>query len=125
MAFLEVAVDTGKTPAIVPTITVTDASKEAQPDGVSQGNAKGPPGAMPDGPAPQIPDWYKAGWRAVGGIDDPQTEGAEKDKTVIDMFLNEQMYGAWYHNAGIVFFVRLIFYSLSLGNCRVLLAPHN
>lgn len=61
---------------------------------------------MPDGPAPTIPEWYKAGWRAVGGIDSPKKEGEEHDKSIIDMYLNEQFYGAWYHNAAIIFFVR-------------------
>jgi hypothetical protein len=65
-----------------------------------------PPGAMPDGPAPSIPDWYKVGWRAVSGIDTPPLqEGEEKDRSVLGVFLAEQFYGEWYHNAALVFIV--------------------
>ncbi|OBZ79219.1 Uncharacterized protein PYUK71.03c [Grifola frondosa] len=62
------------------------------------------PGAMPSGPAPTIPDWYKVGWRSVSGIDTPiLSEGEERDKLVLSMFLKEQYYGEWYHNAAIIF----------------------
>ena len=93
-----------------PTITVTDADKIEKTDSVSskspqEDTGPQPPGAMPDGPAPPIPDWYKVGWRAVGGIDDPATEGEEKDKAALDLFISEMYYGAWYHNAAIIFFV--------------------
>ena len=66
-----------------------------------------PPGAMPAGPAPPIPDWYKVGWRSVSGADDPTVpEGEMKDKTVLDAFLKEQFYGDWYHNAALIVVVR-------------------
>ncbi len=68
------------------------------------------PGALPDVRAPEIPDWYKVGWRATSGIDNPPLEeGEEKDKGVLAMFLSEQYYGDWYHNAAIIFFVRIFF----------------
>ena len=68
------------------------------------------PGELPAGPAPAIPEWYKVGWRQVGGIDaDPLTAGEQKDRTVLDMFLGEQFYGYWYYNAGIIFFVGLLY----------------
>lgn len=102
----------GKAPAIPPTITITDADKDPHPNGVPPESqppgGKALPGAMPEGAAPEIPDWYKVGWRAVGGIDQPLTEGEERDKAVLEMFLSEQLYGAWWHNAGIVFFVRFM-----------------
>ena len=61
---------------------------------------------MPAGPAPEIPDWYKLGWRDVSGIDRPALqEGEEKDKAVLDLFLSEQFYGEWYHNAALVIVV--------------------
>lgn len=66
------------------------------------------PGAMPSKPANAIPDWYKVGWRQMTGIDEPHLlEGEEADKRVLDMFLSEQFYGAWYHNAAIIVVVRL------------------
>lgn len=59
-----------------------------------------------------IPDWYKVGWRAVGGIDSPELQGDIKDATILSTFLKEQYYGDWYHNAGLVFFVRAILSAL-------------
>lgn len=65
------------------------------------------PGDLPAGPAPAIPDWYKVGWRQVGGIDaDPIIAGEHKDRSVLDMFLSEQFYGYWYYNAAVIIFVR-------------------
>ncbi|EGO02737.1 hypothetical protein SERLA73DRAFT_165692 [Serpula lacrymans var. lacrymans S7.3] len=70
-----------------------------------KGSTPTPPGAFPSGPAPAIPDWYKVGWRAVSNIDAPALEeGEEKDKTILSMYLNEQYYGDWYHNAALIFF---------------------
>lgn len=66
-----------------------------------------PPGGMPTAPAANIPDWYKVGWRAVSGIDlPPLAEGEEKDRSILHLFLSEQFYGDWYHNAAIIVFVR-------------------
>lgn len=63
------------------------------------------PGALPDGTAPEIPDWFKIGWRSVGGIDNaPLSEGEAKDKAALGMFLSEQYYGYWWTNAAIMFF---------------------
>lgn len=111
----ELSVSTGKTPAIPPTITITDADKDPHPTGVPPesippGN-KAVPGALPDGPAPQIPEWYKIGWRAVGGIDEPLTEGEDRDKTILEQFLGEQYYGHWWHNAAVIFFVCISYLS--------------
>lgn len=101
---IEVPVDMGDA-NIVPTITVEDVDKLAETDPESQ-SPQPIPGAMPAGPAPVIPDWYKIGWRAVGGLDEPAlTEGEEKDKAVLLAFLKEQFYGDWYHNAAIIVFV--------------------
>lgn len=64
------------------------------------------PGALPDGIAPEIPDWYRIGWRQMSGIDDPPlAEGQEKDKGVLELFLSEQFYGSWYHDAALIVFV--------------------
>ncbi|KAG1757254.1 C2 domain-containing protein [Suillus lakei] len=63
------------------------------------------PGEYPSGLAPAIPDWYKVGWRAVANIDAPALEeGEEKDKHILQLFLAEQYYGQWYHNAALIFF---------------------
>ncbi|KAH9949508.1 tricalbin [Amylocystis lapponica] len=114
----EVTVDTGNT-MVVPTITIEDVDKkhhenghaahhepQSQPEPVQEyipADEAPVPGAMPAGPAPVIPDWYKVGWRAVGGIDNlPPQEGEEKDKSVLAMFLSEQFYGEWYHNAALI-----------------------
>ena len=119
----EVAVDTGKTtPSILPTITIEDADNIPHPNGHSQKTVPDSPasptwptdptspdtpevpGAMPNGPAPEIPDWYKVGWRDVSGVDKPvvKAEGEEKEKELLSLFLSEQFYGEWYHNAAMV-----------------------
>ncbi|KAF9452575.1 transmembrane protein [Macrolepiota fuliginosa MF-IS2] len=109
----ELKLDTGRSSA-VPTITVEDHDKPQPkvtvPDGAQSpppveedAVSNGLPGAMPTGPAPAIPDWYRVGWRQVSGIDDaPLTEGEERDRGILDQFLNEQFYGAWYHNAAVI-----------------------
>ena len=109
--FPEIPVAVGGKPAIPPTITVTDADKvessdSAKPDPEQLETQT--PGAMPQGIVSTIPDWYKAGWRAVGGIDEPRPEGEEKDKAILDLFISDMYYGDWYHNAAIIFFVRTI-----------------
>lgn len=97
----ELAVDTGN-PNIVPTINIEDMDKAAAEESLSPLQQQ-PPGAMPAGRAPPIPDWYKVGWRAVSRVDDPAVpEGEAKEKTVLDAFLKEQFYGDWYHNAAII-----------------------
>ena len=103
----EVAIDTG-TAHILPTITIEDVDKHIADDAKPQlPDQPEPqlPGAIPSAPPPQIPDWYKVGWRAVGGIDVPQSEGVEKDHSILALFLHEQYYGDWYHNAALIFFV--------------------
>ena len=106
----EVAISSGQTPALPPTITVTDADTEADIPSSSE-----LPGTLPEEAAPAIPDWFKIGWRAVGGIDNaPLTEGLQKDKALLEMFINEQYYGAWYHNAAIIFFAVFMSHFLTL-----------
>lgn len=130
MHCLGIAVDTGNS-NVVPTITIEDVDNVAHVSGRTNGNANGhtppsptgstasqqsspdvptPPGAIPTTPAPAIPDWYKVGWRAVADIDSPaSTEGEERDKTILEMFLNEQLYGDWYHNAALIVVVSVSF----------------
>lgn len=93
---------------VLPTVIVHDAEK------AMKGELEGPtvlpptPGAYPSSLAPVIPDWYRVGWRAVANIDAPPLEeGEERDKSILGLFLREQFYGAWYHNAALIFFVRL------------------
>jgi hypothetical protein len=99
----ELAVDTGNSD-VIPTITVHGV--EAHPDDVATTvQPANTPGSF-DAQPYVIPDWYKVGWRAVGGLDSPQLEGDAKDSAILSTFLKEQYYGDWYHNAGLVFFVR-------------------
>lgn len=115
---IEVQLDKATGPPIQPTITVEDfdADKggEAEPDtplpSTAEFDDQPVPGAMPTGPAPAIPDWYKTGWRAVSNIDTPLPEGEERERNVIAMFINDMYYGQWYHNAGIIFFVIYVSY---------------
>ena len=100
---LELAVDAGNS-NVIPTITVNDA--EAHPSDVATiVQPARTPGSIDARPY-VIPDWYKVGWRAAGGLDSPQLRGEAKDAAVLSTFLKEQYYGDWYHNAGLVFFVR-------------------
>lgn len=102
----------------VPTITIQDIDQEKQdqlkqktptpesgPESPSE-TPNSPVGDFPDVPAPSIPDWYRVGWRQVSGIDDiPSSDPDEKDRSVLDLFISEQYYGTWFHNAGIIIFV--------------------
>ncbi|KAF7437156.1 hypothetical protein PC9H_003992 [Pleurotus ostreatus] len=111
----EVHIDSGES-NVIPTITIEDhdtetpkiTAKDVSPAtvaDVAKDESSKVPGALPEGRAPEIPDWYKVGWRATSGIDNlPLEEGEEKDKGVLAMFLSEQYYGDWYHNAAIIFF---------------------
>ena len=105
------AIDTGHS-AVVPTITVEDFDKlepiQESPDSEEPIEIVAP-GALPATTLPAIPDWYKVGWRAVGGVDEPGvTEGEVKDKVILDLFLKEQFYGEWYYNAGLIVVVCVI-----------------
>jgi len=66
---------------------------------VSNG-ADGVPGQLPPAAAPAIPDWYKIGWRAVGGQDTP--ENGDPDKHILAAFIADQYFGDWYHNAAVI-----------------------
>ncbi|CEL57601.1 putative protein PYUK71,03c OS=Schizosaccharomyces pombe (strain 972 / ATCC 24843) GN=SPAPYUK71.03c PE=1 SV=1 [Rhizoctonia solani AG-1 IB] len=102
----ELPVDTGEGPNPTPTITIEDvdkATREVLEDSNTQ-NGQPMPGMIPEGAAPPIPDWYKVGWRAHAGIDDPVPSEEERDKGILEQWLTEMYYGDWYHNAGIIFF---------------------
>ncbi|KJA26087.1 hypothetical protein HYPSUDRAFT_133560, partial [Hypholoma sublateritium FD-334 SS-4] len=110
-------------PHAIPTITIEDTEKPDETSVqkrpiVEKEHVQNPletndesssiPGALPAFPAPVIPDWYVVGWRQSSGIDKPPlAEGEERDKGVLDLFLSEQFYGDWYHNAGIIVFAVL------------------
>ncbi|KAM5532785.1 hypothetical protein V8D89_013582 [Ganoderma adspersum] len=118
----EVQVDTGAAGDVLPTITVEDTSRtEKKPPPIPVDTEKRPegpesptwptspsapeheiPGDMPSGAAPELPHWYKVGWRDVSGIDLPGSAGDEKHKELLSQFLHEQYYGEWYHNAAMV-----------------------
>ena len=93
---------------IIPTITVEDAdhkhaTNDAEP--LQEEPPEHPPGAIPTRAADAIPHWYRVGWREMSGIDRMQLEGEAKDHAVLDLFISEQFYGDWYHNAGVIVFV--------------------
>ncbi|KAJ7462762.1 C2 domain-containing protein [Mycena galericulata] len=99
----ELTVETGKS-SVVPTIIVEDMDDEKTPHEHEHDDTPQPPGAL--GPAAAaIPDWYLVGWRQASRIDAaPLAEGEEQDRGVLDLFLGEQFYGAWYHNAALIVF---------------------
>lgn len=87
-----------------PSVAVPHANQATQAQAVE----KDAPGAFPAKPAPPIPEWYTVGWRQAVGIDKPPlSDGEEKDNSILHMFVGEQYYGAWYHNAAIIVFVRI------------------
>jgi hypothetical protein len=69
------------------------------------------PGAVSTKPKTEIPEWL-VGWRQVSGIDDPTSTSTEaRNKSALNLFLKEQFYGDWYHNAGVITFVRSLSHS--------------
>lgn len=113
-AIVGVPVAPAKGTQIIPTLTVEDmdsksTSEAAKPSPISTSSAvsdkNSTPGDLPAGKAPIIPDWYKIGWRAVSGIDEPLSEGTAMDRGIIFQFINEQYYGEWYHNAAVIIWV--------------------
>ncbi|KAF8342603.1 tricalbin [Cantharellus anzutake] len=114
-----IKLDTGG-PPVQPTIKVEDID-ESIGDGEKKAETTPPkiteqpiPGALPDGPAYAIPDWYRVGWRAVSGIDRPVADGEERDRHIISMFIDDMYYGQWYHNAGIIVFAVVTTYFLTV-----------
>lgn len=125
---VEISLEARQGAAITPTITISDADKvHADKLGRGGGEAASPqtttnnedfiPGTIPDTIAASIPDWYRVGWRAVGGIDKASpTNQEEIDKGTLAAFIKEQYYGEWYHNAGIIFFSIVATHFLTLFN---------
>ncbi|KAF8525146.1 tricalbin [Hysterangium stoloniferum] len=118
----ELSLDTSRG-SITPTITISDVDKSqadeevapSQPQStVSETNNETTPGAIPEKPVPDIPDWYRIGWRAVSGIDNVPNTQEEVDKGILAAFLHEQYYGDWYHNAGVIFFAVITSHFLTL-----------
>ncbi|KAF9026598.1 C2 domain-containing protein [Rhodocollybia butyracea] len=113
----EVQIDRGHS-NVIPTISIQDVDGEKKfqqqngsappvdaPSSTAAVTTPSPPGGMPSGPSPAIPEWYSVGWRAVSGVDvPPLPEGEEKDHSVLSLFISEQFYGDWYHNAAIIVF---------------------
>ncbi|PFH50760.1 hypothetical protein AMATHDRAFT_144179 [Amanita thiersii Skay4041] len=104
-------IDTGRS-TVLPTITIEDAdiaspkqvvNGTAEPQPEAEAGAEGVPGAVPSQAVQPIPDWYRVGWREMAGVDKPPSDEA-RQRGVLDMFISEQYYGYWYHNAGIILF---------------------
>jgi hypothetical protein len=95
-----------------PKVTAADTQQDAQ--NIQEDEAAAAvPGALPSKLVGNIPDWYKVGWRHMSGIDKHPLSEEERDKGVLDLFLSEHYYGDWYHNAGIIIFVRIFITLLS------------
>ncbi|GBE78423.1 Uncharacterized protein SCP_0113110 [Sparassis crispa] len=106
---------------VVPTITVEDVDVEktessARPEVTTSSAEPQIPGAIPVAATPAIPEWYKVGWREVSGIESVIPEGETRDKAVLELFLNEQFYGDWYHNAFLIVTVVVITHFLTRFN---------
>ncbi|KAF9243825.1 C2 domain-containing protein [Melanogaster broomeanus] len=91
----EVPIDSGGG-VVVPTITVEDADKAMAEE---KEKSHAPSSEAP--PAPLAPGRMACRRH----IDAPRLEeGEEKDKSILQLFLSEQFYGDWYHNAAIIVF---------------------
>jgi len=64
------------------------------------------PGSLDHAVPYTIPDWYKVGWIQNTASSEEEPEGEAKDKLLLDKFVSEQFYGAWYHNAAVIVVVR-------------------
>ncbi|WRT70761.1 uncharacterized protein IL334_007760 [Kwoniella shivajii] len=100
-----VTLDTStSTSAPLPTVSLADVDKASKAEGQGAGD-ENIPGAIPVGAAPPVPTWVKTGWRQVAdlGKDDKTAEEA----SILAHYVSENMYGAWFHNAGIIIFAIL------------------
>ena len=95
----------------VPDSALSDATATPDTTVLPPEHEEGPiPGALAAKHQLEIPDWFKVGWRQVSGIDDPASTSPEsRSKAALSLFLKEQFYGDWYHNAGIIIVVRFSF----------------
>ncbi|KAF7310594.1 hypothetical protein HMN09_00602200 [Mycena chlorophos] len=98
----ELTIDAAKS-SVVPTINIQDADAPT-PDSPAHhdehDDTPQAPGAISAPVASAIPDWYRVGWQQATSSDPEHAA----DKGVLDMYLSEQYYGAWYHNAAIIVF---------------------
>lgn len=80
-------------PVTVTAQDVEDANKlgatKKEPLSPTEGEAQLPGNLT--GAAPNLPSWYKVGWRDVTGVDAPVPAGEEHDRQVISMFISEQV----------------------------------
>ncbi|KAI9511781.1 tricalbin [Russula earlei] len=105
----EVAVDSGSD-GLIPTITIEDVDKTETKD------APQIPGEIPASKAPQIPDWYKVGWRAFTDLDNPPEGEDQRQLRLMNAWISEQYYGQWYYNAAIIIFAVLASHLMTLFN---------
>ena len=96
-------------------LVANDTDQVAEDVQAEAAGEQGVPGAIPPAMAAAIPDWYIVGWRQAAGLHKPPlAEGEEKDKSILEQYLSEQFYGAWYHNAAVIVVVRVPLLSLCL-----------
>ncbi|WVF68009.1 hypothetical protein IAT40_002771 [Kwoniella sp. CBS 6097] len=107
-----VVIDTssGKT-APVPTVSLADVDKASRAEGQGAGEDD-MPGAIPTGSAPPVPTWVQTGWRQVAGLG--KDEKSQEQASILTAYLSENMYGAWFHNAGIILFAVLMTRTLTV-----------
>ncbi|OCF41255.1 transmembrane protein [Kwoniella heveanensis CBS 569] len=97
--------------APVPTVSLADVDKASRAEGQGAGQDD-MPGAIPTGAAPPVPTWVQTGWRQVAGLG--KDERSEEQASILTAYLSENMYGAWFHNAGIILFAVLMTRTLTV-----------
>ncbi|ORY31245.1 C2 domain-containing protein [Naematelia encephala] len=95
---------TGSGPA--PTVSLDDVDKASRAEGQVAGGDQ-VPGSIPAGTAPPVPTWMQSGWRQVAKLD-VTGEKTRDETSILAEYLSEQMYGAWWHNAGIIIFAVVV-----------------
>ncbi|WVQ85964.1 hypothetical protein IAT38_008132 [Cryptococcus sp. DSM 104549] len=111
-----VTIDTstkGSGPELTATMADIDKASKAEGQGLDTDDM---PGAIPTNTAPAVPTWVQAGWMQAAGLN--ASAKAQQEAGILQSYLTETMYGAWFHNAAIIAFAVLatrFFTVLNLG----------
>ncbi|KAF5354770.1 hypothetical protein D9756_005742 [Leucocoprinus leucothites] len=62
------------------------------------------PGSMPAGSVAAIPEWYRVGWHQISRTDDMHEDEDDSRQSMLEAYLDEKLYGDWYHNAAVIAF---------------------
>ncbi|KAH6906705.1 transmembrane protein [Coprinopsis sp. MPI-PUGE-AT-0042] len=108
---LQGLVNSAPTPLMIPSIVIEDSDeqKTAVPAPNYKAEPKAATGEEPPTdapPKPSVHDFCTVGWTKMHEAKYPPLadEGEERDSAILNQFLSEQYYSAWWQNAGILVF---------------------